>query len=71
MPKYTVYLTKTVSATVEVEAATMDKAVGECWNAEAMPGNMRYGAFGTQAMVGESEWKILEVIDEDGKVVSD
>jgi hypothetical protein len=61
---------QTVSASVEVEAATPQDAADDFYQSDDMPGQITIGAFGNAARVDEAgEWYAIEVTDEAGKVL--
>jgi hypothetical protein len=72
MAKFTVYLTQTVSTSVEVEADDREEAIEQALQSDAMPPGLcaycsGYGRPWNMDMAGD--WDVSEVTDADGNEV--
>lgn len=68
MPTFRVNLVNTVSATVEVEADSIEDALDAVYDSDKFPGSVTIGAFGPAA-VDESQWEPTSVTDAAGRTV--
>jgi hypothetical protein len=64
MPKYTVYMTNTVSTAIDVEADDPEAAIDAAYESDDMPGGITVGAFGSQS-VDDGDWQPDSVLDAD------
>lgn len=68
MPKFTVHLINTVSASVTVEADSPEDAIDKAYESDDMPGGITVGAFGSNS-VDDEEWMPSSVSDSNLKTV--
>lgn len=61
--KYSVHLVQTVSATVQVEAESVDEALEKVYDSPDMPGAITHGAFGQASVDEAGEWEPVSVYD--------